>query len=92
MLDRHIHEHNNVADRLLQHTSRSPPSDAAARNIVPTDAASQTKKEKEHDGAVRRLDKEMDAMTDPLLVREAREDQRGTKQPPTFPIDNEQEG
>jgi len=83
MLAPHVYDTQNVANQQAQHTNRVLRSDTAAKK-TPTNTVRPNQREKVGETAVCKLDREMDAMTDPRLLFEARQDQRGMTPGPSL--------
>ena len=77
MLDKYLHTIKNVADPLVLGGGRVLRSDS--KRAENPKAASQTYNEKKDQAAMRKLEKEMDMLTDPILLQDAREDQDGLR-------------
>jgi hypothetical protein len=80
MLDAYLSSDNNFTDRLTQHPDREPRSSKCPKK-PDADSKGQKTKEKKNDAAVDKLEKKMDGMTNPALLRRAREDQQGMSPP-----------
>ncbi|KAJ9493958.1 hypothetical protein H2202_010625 [Exophiala xenobiotica] len=75
MLDAYLLPTDNFTGRLAQQQGRDLRSSKTPKK-PDADTNGQKTKEKKNDAAVRKLEKEMDGMTNPALLRHAREDQR----------------
>ncbi|KAK5192867.1 hypothetical protein LTR99_010256 [Exophiala xenobiotica] len=76
MLNAYLSPTDNFTDRLAQQQGRDLRSSKTPKK-ADADTKGQKTKEKKNDAAARKLVKEMDAMTNPGLLRRARDDQRG---------------
>ena len=80
MLDAYLSPTDNVTDRLAKQQGRDSRSSKCPKK-PDADSKGQKRKEKKNDAAARKLEKAMDGMTNPALLRRAREDQRGMSPP-----------
>ena len=70
-LNNHLYSNDNLNDRLLQGNKRT------LRSNHTGDGDRDQKASRRDDAAVRKLEREMDRLTDPLLLGDAREYQQG---------------
>ena len=81
MLDTYLYTTNNVVDRLTQPQARTLREDIA-RPGVPSKVTDKLNQAKKDEAAVRRLEKQMDKITDPVLVYGATKYQQGKDRDP----------
>lgn len=85
MVEKYLFTTNNVADRLVQGSGRLLRSDSKRVEKV-TVVSRQLVNEKIVQVAVRKLEKEMDMLTNPVLLQQAREDQQGRSKSGSSPL------